>query len=220
MSVHDTGPGIEPDALPQLFQPFERLHAEQGDIEGTGLGLALVKGLTEAMGGRVGVRSEPGRGSTFWIELPASEPPPAVEVRPERPAGHAVTYGTRGTVLYVEDNVSNITLLEHLLDRRPAVRLVTLTDGSRLLEVARTERPNLILLDLHLPGDPGQELLRQLKADDATRDIPVAVLSADATPGRSRQLISAGAVAYLTKPLDVSRTLELIDAHCSNVAER
>jgi PAS domain S-box-containing protein len=208
--VTDTGPGIAPDKRALLFQPFERLGAEQSAVEGTGLGLAVSKGLTEAMAGRIGFESTVNVGTTFWIELPyvASAAPRLVEVQPVA-AGRPEA--ASGTVLYVEDNLSNVRLLERLLARRPGVDLVTAATGEAALRMIRERHPDLILLDLHLPDMSGEEVLRRIWAAPTTRPIPVAVLSADATPRQQQRLLAAGAVAYLTKPLDVAALLLIVD---------
>ncbi len=208
--VRDTGPGIPADKKMRLFQPFERLGAEQSGVEGTGLGLALSKGLTEAMGGRIGLDSAIDAGSTFWIELPVTAAPAVHEPDPVAQTPDIPTH-VSGAVLYVEDNRSNIRLLERLLARRPGVRLTTVSTGEAALEAVRTAPPDLILLDLHLPDMSGGEVLHRIWADPDTRRIPVAVLSADATLRQQQRLLSAGAVAYLTKPLDVAALLRVID---------
>jgi PAS domain S-box-containing protein len=211
MSVTDTGAGIPAEKLALLFHPFERLGAEQSAIEGTGLGLAVSKGLADAMGGRIGVASEVDRGTTFWLELPETMPAD-VAVAPEEPAARESSRGdASGTILYIEDNRSNVRLLERLLGKRRAVTLLTAGRGDEGLEQARRTRPHLILLDLHLPDMSGEEVLRQLWSDPQTRALPVAVLSADATPAQRQRLLASGAVAYLTKPLDITQLLRLID---------
>jgi CheY-like chemotaxis protein/two-component sensor histidine kinase len=212
INVSDTGAGIRPEKLALLFTPFERLGAEQTGVEGTGLGLALSRGLAEAMGGKLGVQSEIDRGSTFWVELsraiPAAEDPPQDMRAPVQRSVDAIS----GTILYIEDNVSNVRLVERLLkQRRPRITLLHACDGAVGIDLALAHKPDLIFLDLHLPDTPGDEVLRRLWEDTRTRDIPVAVLSADATLSQSRRLIATGAKAYLTKPLDVSKMLALID---------
>jgi CheY-like chemotaxis protein len=212
ITVTDTGAGIGPDKLQLLFEPFERLGAEQTTIEGTGLGLALSKALAEAMGGTLGVESEVDRGSTFWVELALTEAPSetahAAQTRPD--ASHWDSSVT-GTVLYIEDNVSNQRLMERVCARRPGVRLLGAANGQTGLDLAQAEGPDLILLDLHLPDSNGDEVLRRLWEDLRTRTILVAVLSADANPAQARRLVAAGASAYLTKPLNVSQVLQLLD---------
>jgi PAS domain S-box-containing protein len=211
LSVTDTGAGIRPEKLAQLFTPFERLGADQTGIEGTGLGLALSRGLAEAMGGTLGVRSEIDRGSTFWIELAGV----TAGTQPLQDAPSAIPRSAAsisGTILYIEDNMANVRLVERLLKhRRPDITLLHAGDGALGLAMALEHKPDLIFLDLHLPETPGDEVLRRLWEDTRTREIPVIVLSADATLSQSRRLIATGAKAYLTKPLDVSKMLALID---------
>jgi CheY-like chemotaxis protein len=211
VTVADTGAGIAPEKLELLFTPFERLGAERTSIEGTGLGLALARGLAHAMGGTLGVSSEVDRGSRFWIELPlSSDQQPCQTVRTTAPRTLDAGSGA-GTVLYIEDNVANVRLMQRVLQRRPGVKLVHAAEGQLGVDMAREHRPDLILLDLHLPDLPGEEVLRRLWEDPLLRLIPVAVLSADATPSQTRRLLAAGATAYLTKPLDVAEVLQLID---------
>ena len=210
--VVDTGPGIAAARMDGLFEPFERLGAEGTSIEGTGLGLALVKRLTEAMGGTIGVESEPGRGSTFWIELGVAESPVAAFERLNGQADQAADEAPpKHTLLLIEDNLSNLALIERILQARPGVALLSAMQGGLGLELARQHLPDLILLDLHLPDIPGNEVLHRLRADPITRETPVVIVSADATRGRIQRLQDEGANAYLTKPLDVVQLLTLID---------
>ena len=212
IGVADTGPGIPPESMDRLFLPFERLGAEQTPVEGTGIGLSISKRLVELMGGEIGAESEVGRGSTFWVELDPVEAPEEHEapVAEEAAAVPAAADGGR-TVLYVEDNLANLRLVERILARRPAVRLVAAMQGGLALELAREHRPELILLDVHLPDIDGDEVLRRLRADAGTSAIPVVVVSAEATAPKIERFLAAGARAYLTKPLDVKRFLEVID---------
>jgi PAS domain S-box-containing protein len=212
INVTDTGAGIPPEKLALLFQPFERLDAQQTAVEGTGLGLAVAKGLAEAMGGRVGVESAVDQGTTFWIELAEVEGPEVTAMPAVLPGPPpAATGEPAGVILYIEDNHANVRLLQRLLGRRSAVRLLTASRGDEGIELALSERPDLILLDLHLPDLPGEEVLRRLWADPRTRSRPVAVLSADATSSQRQRMLASGAIAYLTKPLDVSQLLRLVD---------
>jgi signal transduction histidine kinase/ActR/RegA family two-component response regulator len=208
VNVTDTGPGIPPEKMGRLFTAFDRLGAEVTGVEGTGLGLALSKRLVEVMGGAVGVDSAVGQGSTFWVELPLVESP-ATGVAPLTTPAPASP--TQGTVLYIEDNLPNLRLVERLLAHRPGMKLLSAIQGGLGLELAREHRPGLILLDLNLPDIPGEKVLELLQHDPRTRQIPVVVISADATPGRIKRLLSAGARAFLTKPLDVKQFLRLLD---------
>lgn len=210
ISVRDTGPGIAPEDLARLFIPFERLDAEQRGVKGTGLGLALSRGLVESMHGLMGVESVPGEGSTFRVELPRAEISPAAE-RAESAASQAD--GPRPTVLYIEDNPANVRLVERILSRRPGARIVVASDGAEGLRITRRQRPRLILLDLMLPGLSGEAVLRQLQEDASTREIPVVVVSANAHAEQVRHLLALGASAYLTKPLDVAEFMAVVEQH-------
>ena len=214
IKITDTGPGIAPASLQKLFSPFERLDAEQSGVEGTGLGLALSKRLIEAMGGTIGIESTLGRGSTFWLELTLLEDPLKdlqMKTDSDLTALSAGTTEHAGTLLYIEDNLSNLRLMEHIMANRPKVRLVAAMQGQLGLELAQAHRPDLILLDLHLPDLGGDQVLKLLRQDSRTSAIPVVMVSADATPGQIERLMAAGADDYITKPLDVQKLLELID---------
>jgi CheY-like chemotaxis protein len=211
--VADSGIGLSEEQLTRLFYPFERLGAEQSAVEGTGLGLALSKLLVEAMGGTLGVESKPSVGTTFEIKLAVAKAP----VAPMEASGadvdapaNAAPAGAR-TILYVEDNLSNFELVEQILRERPGLKLLAAMQGRLGIELAQRHQPDLILLDVHLPDLQGDEVLRLLKDDPATRDIPVVIVSADATAGQIRHLFDLGAHNYLTKPLHVSRFLEVIE---------
>ena len=214
LEVTDTGLGLGAADIAHLFTPFERLGAERSATEGTGLGLTVSKGLVEAMDGRIGVDSVPGQGSTFWLELPLAKhplarfedgPEPAFPVPPRRP--HVAT------ILYIEDNPSNLRLVEMVLEGRPDLLLLSATQGRLGVDLARARHPDVVLLDLHLPDLPGWDVLALLQGDARTHDIPVVVISADATPGQIARLLEAGACEYLTKPLDVGKLLQTLDEH-------
>jgi signal transduction histidine kinase/CheY-like chemotaxis protein len=211
--VSDTGPGIAPDKLERLFTPFDRLGAEATGVEGTGLGLALSKHLVEAMQGTMRVQSEVGRGSTFSVELPLVEGPAGIDDGlPVVPSGKDDdSRKLELKVLYVEDNLSNLRLVERILGRRSGVTLLSAMQGRIGLELARDHQPDLILLDRHLPDLPGDEVLQLLREDPQTRNIPVVILSADASPAQIQRLLAAGARAYVTKPLDVATLLKVVD---------
>ena len=211
VAVTDTGPGIPPAMLTRLFTPFDRLGADRSTVEGTGLGLALSKRLVEAMHGTIEVASEVGRGTTLTIALPPATAPSADRDSSGAVAAEAATPTRRGTLLYIEDNVANLRLVERILTYRPGLKLLSAMHGSGGLELALHHRPQAIVLDLHLPDLDGAEVLARLRQDARTRDIPVVILSADATGGQVSRLLAQGATAYLTKPLDVSEFLALID---------
>jgi PAS domain S-box-containing protein len=213
ISVQDTGIGIPPADLPRLFTPFDRLSAASSDIEGTGVGLALTQRLINAMDGTIAVQSQIGHGSTFTITLPLTDAPTAPaapRVAPNAPEAQA-SHHPGGTVLYIEDNQSNLQLLEGILRRRPAWRLVPAAQGSLGLDLAAATNPDLVLLDLHLPDMPGIDVLRHLRADPVTAATRIVVISADATPGQVARLRAAGADMYLSKPIDVEQLLRLLD---------
>ena len=219
ITVTDTGAGIPADKLEMLFTPFERLGADTTAIEGTGLGLVLSRGLAEAMGGSLGVSSEVDRGTTFWIELAISDQPVAPVPMDAAAAPTTDAGGVAGTVLYIEDNAANVRLMERVFQRRPGVTLHHASSGSDGLAMAAREKPDLIFLDLHLPDLHGEEVLRQLWQDPVLRGIPVTILSADASPTQARRLKAAGAVGYLTKPLNVAEVLRLLDDSLHNKHE-
>src|SRR5918911_231357 len=213
LAVMDTGAGIPAEQIARLFTPFERLDAEQSGVEGTGLGLALSRGLVELMGGTLGVESVLGVGSTFWLELPRAAAPQLLQA-PEagEEAAPWASAGFAQTLLLIEDNQANVALMESILAQRPDVTLLTALQGRLGMDLARRHRPHLILLDVHLPDMRGDEVLRRLKDDPATREIPVVVVSADATREQEERLLATGAHAYLTKPLDVRHFLHVVDA--------
>ena len=211
LTVTDTGRGIAEHDLDRLFTPFQRLDAGAAGIEGTGLGLALCQRVVTAMGGSIGATSTQGMGSAFWVELPAAQPAAIPAAGPRRHPAGIRAYPSPKTLLYVEDMVENLRLVEQILKQRPSVRLVPAMLGSAALDLATEYRPDLILLDLHLPDVPGEELLHRFQADPVTCKTPVIILSADAAEDQITRLIAAGAAAYITKPIGVRAFLETVD---------
>jgi CheY-like chemotaxis protein len=203
LTVSDTGLGMSASSLDRLFVPFDRMGATHSGIEGTGVGLSLSKALVEAMAGTIGADSEVGRGSRFWVELPRAE------LAVHHPSGPGKDKAG-GVVLYVEDNLASLRMIERLFNGR-SESLEVAVQGTIALDLAHELHPVLILLDLHLPDMSGEDALRRLKADPATADIPVVVLSADVTPGRIDRILDAGAMGYLSKPVDVPRLIAYLD---------
>jgi signal transduction histidine kinase/ActR/RegA family two-component response regulator len=213
VSITDTGRGLSADQLERLFEPFTRFVAPGEGIEGTGIGLLITKRLVEAMGGLLSVQSQPGVGSCFRFELaPASAPTPAVRA-PEGtggPVAAAAPQRTR-TVVYVEDNPSNVAVFRQVLGLRPGIELLTAGDGVTGLALVRAHRPDLVVIDIDLPGMDGLELCRRLRADPQTSRIPLVALSANAMPRDIERGREAGFVAYLTKPMDVPALIAQLD---------
>ncbi len=216
-SIADTGIGMGPDQLVKLFEPFERLGAELTEIEGTGLGLTLSRGLIEAMGGTIEVVSEAGTGTTVVIELAAAKLPHPEQRRVD-PVGDLPQLGSpaglASRIMYIEDNVSNLTLVERILEGYAGIELIPAMQATIGLELAREHRPDLIVLDLHLPDMPGTEVLERLKAEHPA--VPVVVLTADAREGQEERVRELGAADYLTKPLDVHRFVDVLAAHLNS----
>ncbi|HEY5489634.1 MAG TPA: PAS domain S-box protein, partial [Gemmatimonadaceae bacterium] len=210
ISVKDTGEGLAPDQVAQLFQSFNRLGRETGGEEGTGIGLVVSKRLIELMNGVIGVDSTVGAGSVFWVELFATKavegPEMAIALGKVEPA--TLPNGERlRTMLYVEDNPANLRLIEQLIARRPDMRLLTAGDAPCGIEIARASQPDVILMDINLPGISGVEALRILRRDPATVHIPVIALSANAMPRDVEKGLDAGFFRYLTKPIRIPEFL-------------
>ena len=175
LSVRDTGAGLSAEQLGQLFQPFNRLGKEAGTEEGTGIGLMVTKKLVEIMGGTIGVESTPGAGSVFWIELDPAAAPRFAARRPDyaEPARTPAADGAPlRTLLYVEDNPANLELVEELVARRSDLRMLSAADGNLGIEFARAYRPDVVLMDINLPGISGVEAMKVLRADPSTAHIP------------------------------------------------
>ncbi|MGH9016986.1 MAG: ATP-binding response regulator, partial [Acidimicrobiales bacterium] len=211
IAVGDTGPGIRPEHLDRVFEPFDRLGAEQSGVEGTGVGLTLSKHLVERMGGLMEVASEVGVGSVFSVLLPPAPPPDDSGELCTAPVAPPALSGTL-RILHIEDNPDNLALVEQILARHPQIELLAAGAGAPGLALARRHRPDVILLDLHLPDMSGHEVLDRLRADPATSDTAVVVVSADATVAAMAALDGQRVAAYLTKPIDVRELLWVIDS--------
>jgi signal transduction histidine kinase/ActR/RegA family two-component response regulator len=218
LSIQDTGNGLNPEQVASLFQPFNRLGQESGTQEGTGIGLVVTKRLVELMGGEIGVTSSPGVGSVFWIELASTAPRTSSLAERAAPVGNGATSSASASdiaprlLLYVEDNPANLRLVEEIVAFRRDLRLLAAHDGHLGLQLARAHRPDIILMDLNLPGMSGFEVLRQLGADAETADIPVIALTANAMPRDIERGVAAGFHRYLTKPIDIEKFTEAINS--------
>jgi PAS domain S-box-containing protein len=214
ISVRDTGAGLAPEQLGQLFQPFNRLGRENSAEEGTGMGLVVSKRLVELMGGTIGVDSVVGTGSVFWIELSRTAAP-RLSRMPAESAAMPVPPLPKGspvhTLLYVEDNPANLELVEQLIGRRADLRMLSATDGIVGIALARAQLPEVILMDLNLPGISGHEALAILRQDPVTSHIPVIALSANAMPRDIAKGLEAGFFSYLTKPIKVDEFMGALD---------
>ena len=215
VSIADTGAGLSPDRLPQLFQPFNRLGQERTEEGGTGIGLVMTKRLVELMGGVIGVESTVGRGSVFWFELnSAVEPQVAIALNDVGGLEQvpAIIGAPKRTLLYVEDNPANMEPIRKLIEgRRPDIRLLCAKDGSEGIRAARLSQPDVILMDINLPGMSGNEALKVLRKDPLTAAIPVMALNANAMPRDVKKGLDAGFFRYLTKPIKVKALMEALE---------
>jgi PAS domain S-box-containing protein len=214
ISVKDTGNGLSPEKLAQLFQPFNRLGQEASAEEGTGIGLVVSKRLTELMEGEIGAESTVGVGSVFWLELNSAVSPQLIfDKELSEAASHVQVQlgGVLRTVLYVEDNQANMQLVEQLIERRPGMRLLSAGDGASGIALARNHLPDVILMDINLPGISGIQALSMLRSDPSTEHIPVIAISANAMPHDIRKGLEAGFLRYLTKPIRVGEFMDALD---------
>jgi CheY-like chemotaxis protein len=219
--VRDTGVGLAPEQLAQLFQPFNRLGKESSAEEGTGIGLVVTKRLVELMGGTIGADSVVGKGSVFWVEFQLTSAPQLALAASDAaaPKLQAADATPMRTLLYVEDNPANLELVEQLVARRSDLRLLSAADGTLGIEYARACLPEVILMDINLPGVSGIEAMKILRADPATAHIPIIALSANAVPRDIEKGLEAGFFNYITKPIVVSQFMEALDV-ALNFAEK
>ena len=223
ISVRDTGEGLSPEKLAQLFQPFNRLGQEGSAEEGTGIGLVVSKRLVELMGGVIGVESTVGKGSVFWIELnlTAERQPAAGAAEPTAVAQAQVQHSAPlRTLLYVEDNPANLKLVEQLIARRPDMRLLSAVNGNSGIEIARASQPEVILMDINLPGISGIQALKILREDPVTAHIPVLAISANAMPHDIKNGLEAGFFRYLTKPIKVNEFMDALECGAGICGQR
>jgi len=213
ISIKDSGAGLPPEKLAQLFQPFNRLGQETGAEEGTGIGLVVTRQLVELMGGSIGVESTVGEGSEFWIEL-------IRDVMPQLAAEHTMAAGLAPqahenaplrTLLYVEDHPANLTLVEQIIEGHPHLRMLSAPDANHGIALARTHLPDVILMDINLPGLSGIQALKILREDPVTAHIPVLAISANAMPLDIQKSLEAGFFRYLTKPIKINEFMEALD---------
>ncbi|MFV8749861.1 PAS domain S-box protein [Nannocystaceae bacterium ST9] len=223
ITISDTGAGLPPEKVAQLFQPFNRLGQEHSDEEGTGIGLVVSKRVVEMMGGVIGVASVVGVGTSFWFELSSAAAPR----RPRMASGpvvesHSTSDARPQTVLCVEDNPANLKLIEGILARRANITLFSAGNGTLGVEIARAERPDVILMDLNLPGISGLQAMKIIQADPLTSHIPVLALSAYGLPRDVKAGLDAGFFRYITKPIKVDEFMLALDLafECSRVAAR
>ena len=214
VSIRDTGAGLHPGEIAQLFQAFNRLGQEAGAEEGTGIGLVVAKRLVQLMGGAIGVESTVGEGTTFWVDLVAVAAPrlaAEAETGPEQESARASRGAREHTILYVEDNPANLKLMEQIIARHADIRLLTAMNGNSGIELARAALPDVILMDINLPGISGFEALKILRADPATSRIPVVAVSANAMALDRERGMKAGFFSYMTKPIRVKEFMEVLD---------
>ncbi len=213
ISVTDSGTGIPDEKMDFLFEPFARLGAETSSIEGTGIGLTITKKLVEAMSGKIGVESEAGKGSMFYVDFPLGEKPEIKTGTTGPVAGyhHQPGSGKIRTVLYIEDNLSNLSLMESILERRPNITMISALNARVGIELALDKKPDLILLDINLPDMDGYQVLQELRSHSETENTQIIALSANAMPDEDTRGESVGFSHYITKPVNIGGFLKIID---------
>jgi CheY-like chemotaxis protein/anti-sigma regulatory factor (Ser/Thr protein kinase) len=213
--IKDTGHGLSPDQLVQLFQPFNRLGQENGKEEGTGIGLVVTKQLIELMGGTISVSSTVGVGSEFTIELIRDVSPRLANgntmPRELAPQSSEEVADPGRTLLYVEDNPANLMLVEQIIEGIPNLRMFSATDGNAGVASARTHLPDVILMDINLPGISGTDAMKLLHMDPTTKHIPIIALTANAMLRDIKNGLDAGFFRYLTKPIKINEFLNALD---------
>jgi signal transduction histidine kinase/ActR/RegA family two-component response regulator len=219
ISIKDSGAGLSPEKLTQLFQPFNRLGQENSDIEGTGIGLVVTRRLVDVMEGTIGVESNVGGGCEFWIELPQGELPQLVGETAHPAELSLQTHESLGQhiLLYVEDNPANLMLVEQIIEERPRLSMISARDGNQGVALARAQLPDVILMDIHLPGISGIEAMNILRNDPATKHIPIIALSAHAMLNDIEKGLEAGFFKYLTKPIKINELMSALDEALASV---
>ena len=223
VSVSDTGVGISQERMGELFQPFNRLGTEHSEIEGTGIGLTISKQLVECMDGSIRVTSKPAEGSVFALALPKGTQELASEdlfLSPVPKSSEIKAQSNKQIILYVEDNPANLNLVRHLFRRRAEIELLAAPDAKLGIELAKAHKPDLILMDINLPGMDGTTAMKYLRQSPDTQDIPVIAVSANALPRDIKQGLMAGFVDYLTKPLDVAEFHRVVSEVLNNKEAR
>ena len=220
LNVTDTGQGIPADQMDDLFKPFNRLGAETTDIEGTGIGLVVSKDLVELMGGAIGVQSTEGKGSTFWVDLPLAETKMADKVRDVQSAAavksRSPSVDLSGKLLYVEDNPDNLILMDMIVEHIDGLSMISAHTAELGIELARQERPDVIILDINLPGMSGLDAVKTLRGMSETQTTPILALSAAATQGDIKKGLAAGFDHYMTKPIQVAELIKAIQGALDN----
>ena len=213
ISIKDSGVGLPPEKIAQLFQPFNRLGQENGGVEGTGIGLVVTRRLVDLMEGTIGVESVIGKGSEFWIELlQTGVPQLATEIiQPAELSPKIHANSKQRILLYVEDNPANLMLVEQIIEGHPQVNMISARDGNHGVALARAHHPDVILMDINLPGISGIEAMNILRKDRATKHIPIIALSANAMLRDIEKGLEAGFFKYLTKPIKIDEFLKALD---------
>ncbi|MEO6422597.1 MAG: ATP-binding protein [Candidatus Nitrotoga sp.] len=213
ISITDAGEGLSPEKLAQLFQPFNRLGQESSAVEGTGIGLVVAKKLIEQMGGNVGVESNVGEGSVFWFDLAVAD-----QLQLEAVGDESETYAHKvydpsqqRTLMYIEDNPASLSLVEHIIEDRPDMRLLSAMNGNIGIELAGAHLPDVILMDINLPGINGVEVIKILRSNPLTKHIPIIVLSANVGLHDIANAMEVGVYRYLTKPINLNEFMNAID---------